>query len=83
MKPELITVRQAHENLGLPIKTIENHYRLGHIDGIKIENRVYLVNESVEKWAESYRPTLNKVQEGYTAEQALAVIADIISNINK
>lgn len=83
MNLDLMTIRQAHETYNVPIKTIENHYRLNNIDGLKVEGRVYVVGASVEKWkAENYTPE-EPQRMFYNAEEALSLIADILNKTTK
>lgn len=82
MNLDLMTIRQAHETYNLPIKTIENHYRLNNIDGLKVEGRIYVVGASVEKWkAENYLPEFQEMF--YTPDEALSLISDILNKTRK
>lgn len=82
MEIDLMTIREAHEHFNIPIKTIENHYRLNNIDGLKVEGRVYVVARSVEKWIEAQQQTQFEAMF-YTADQALTMISDILNKTRK
>lgn len=79
MNIDLMTIREAHEHFQIPIKTIENHYRLNNIEGLKVEGRVYVVARSVEKWIEENWVTQTTEAMFYTPEQALSMISDILN----
>lgn len=83
MEIDLMTIREAHEHFGLPIKTIENHYRLKNIDGLKVDGRVYVVARSVEKWIDENMKPMTFEDMFYTAEEALTMISDILNRTRK